>query len=61
MYSIVLVSKTIVSPLSINGGTWILISLSNIAGLYEEETVWPFNANSVSLTLETICPPVEEN
>ena len=30
-----------------NGGTWISNPLFNVAGLYEEETVWPFNATSV--------------
>ena len=32
-YSIDLVSTIISSPLSMNGGTWILVPLSNIAGL----------------------------
>ena len=41
MYSIDLVSTTTVSPLSINGGTCIFIPFSNVAGLYEEETVCP--------------------
>ena len=54
MYSIDLVSTIIVSPLSINGGTCILIPLSNIAGLYEEETVCPFNAASVLSILQLI-------
>ena len=46
-YSKFLVSTIISSPTSINGGTWMLKPLSNVAGLYEEETVWPFKATSV--------------
>ena len=47
MYSKLLVSTITSSPASINGGTWIFKPLSRVAGLYEEETVWPFNATSV--------------
>jgi hypothetical protein len=39
MYSIVLVSTTIVSSFSINRGTSIFTPLSKVAGLYEEDTV----------------------
>ena len=35
------------SPASIKGGTCILKPLSNVAGLQEEETVWPFKATAV--------------
>ena len=51
MYSKFLVSITTSSSISINGGTWILNPLSKIAGLYDEETVWPFNAASVDSIL----------
>ena len=54
MYSIDLVSTTTVSPLSINGGTCIFIPFSNVAGLYEEETVCPFKAASVVSILQLI-------
>ena len=47
MYSIVLVSTIMLSPVSINGGTWIFRPLSKVAGLYDDETVWPFKATSV--------------
>ena len=43
----VLVSIIMLSPLSINGGTWMLKPFSSNAGLYEDETVWPFKAASV--------------
>ena len=36
------------------GGTWILIPFSNIAGLYEDETVWPFKAASVLSMVQLI-------
>ena len=55
MYSKFLVSIIISSPSSINGGTWILKPLSNKAGLYDDETVWPFNATSVDLILHCTC------
>ena len=47
MYSIVLVSTIMLSPDSINGGTWIFNPLSKVAGLYDDETVCPFKATSV--------------
>ena len=47
-------SITTLSPISTNGGTWIFSPLSNFAGLYEEETVWPFNATSVNSILQVI-------
>ena len=40
------------SPDSMKGGTWILRPLSNVAGLYDEETVWPFKATSVVFILQ---------
>ena len=52
MYSKSLVSTTTSSPASINGGTWILNPLSNSAGFYDDDTVWPFNATSVDLILQ---------
>ena len=48
MYSKFLVSIIILSPDSINGGTWIFKPFSNVAGLYEEDTVCPFKATSVA-------------
>ena len=47
MYSKFLVSKIILSPELINGGTVILIPFSNVAGLYEDEAVCPLIAASV--------------
>ena len=40
------------SPDSMKGGTWILRPLSSDAGLYDDETVWPFNAASVVSILQ---------
>ena len=39
------------SPISINGGTEVLIFLSNKAGLYDEAAVCPFTTASDSTTL----------
>jgi len=36
------------------GGTCIFNPLSNTAGLYDDETVWPFKATSVVLILQLI-------
>ena len=47
MYSKFLVSTTISSPASINGGTWIFKPLSRVAGLYDDDTVCPLRAASV--------------
>ena len=54
MYSIVRESTIILSPLSIKGGTWIFNPFANTAGLYEDETVWPFKATSVLSTVHII-------
>ena len=54
MYSIVLESTIIVSSFSINGGTWIFNPFFKTAGLYEEETVWPFKETSVLSILHEI-------
>ena len=45
----------ILSPLSINGGTWIFIPLSKVAGLYDEETVCPLRATSVVSIIQVTC------
>ena len=52
MYSRFLVSIKTLSPASIKGGTWILNPFSKIAGLYDDETVWPFSAASVVSILQ---------
>ena len=50
----VLVSTMILSSLSMKGGTWILIPLLKVAGLYEDDTVWPFKATSVDSTVQVV-------
>ena len=54
MYSKVLVSTMISLSFSTNGGTIIFTPLSKVAGLYEDETVCPFKATSVSAILQLI-------
>ena len=35
-----------------NGGTWIFKPFVSVAGLYDDETVWPFNVASVVSILQ---------
>ena len=54
IYSRVLVSKMILSPELINGGTVILIPFFKIAGLYDDDAVCLFIATSVVSIVNSI-------